>query len=508
MAMFNKILIANRGEIAVRVIRACQEMGISTVAVYSEADVEAMHVKEADEAFLLGDPKPSESYLNIAKIIGVAKESGAQAIHPGYGFLSENADFAQACIDAGIEFIGPSPKVISQMGSKIESKKLMADAGVPVIPGYFGDDQDVDSLVSHGEKIGYPLMVKASAGGGGKGMRIVNAQSELKDAIETARREAEASFGDGKLLLERYLSEPRHIEFQILGDKHGNIIHLFERECSIQRRHQKIIEEAPSPVLTPDLRAKMGATAVKAATIVDYSSAGTVEFMYSKGEFFFLEMNTRLQVEHPITEFTTGIDLVQWQLRIAAGSKLEISQDELTQRGHSIECRIYAEDPKVGFLPSTGEMTQYKPPEGINIRLDSGIEEGQVVSPHYDPMLAKLIVYAQTRDDAIQKMHWALSNFVTLGVTTNIGFLRQIIQDEDFKTGDITTHFIEKHLSKFQPEESSLPHEALVAVALDDELFSKMPQATVSEGSAGDDPHSPWKQAGKWRIGGGEQNGA
>ncbi len=355
--MFKKVLIANRGEIAVRIIKACQEMGIRTVAVYSEVDKNAPHVQIADESINLGDPTPSESYLNIAKIIENATKVHAEAIHPGYGFLAENPDFAKACTDTGITFIGPTPEVIRLMGDKIEAKKTIAHADIPVIPGYHGVQQDLSTLLKEGKKIGFPLLVKATAGGGGKGMRIVHAESELEQSIESAKREAKSAFGNDSVFLEQYIDKPRHIEFQILADQHGHVIHLFERECSIQRRHQKIIEETPSPVMTPKLRETMGKAAVAAAKAVGYTNAGTIEFMVDgKQNFYFMEMNTRLQVEHPITEATTGIDLVKWQLRIASGMELTMKQKDLTQRGHALECRIYAEDPSNGFLPSIGTL--------------------------------------------------------------------------------------------------------------------------------------------------------
>lgn len=500
--MFHEILIANRGEIAVRIIKACQEMGIATVAVYSDVDARAPHVRMADDSVPLGDPTPSESYLNIAKIIEAAKEKGAEAIHPGYGFLAENYEFADNCERAGIVFIGPKPEVIRLMGNKIEAKQHMENADVPVIPGYHKETESMDSLIEAGKSIGFPLIVKASAGGGGKGMRIVSGAEELKDALESCQREAKASFGDGALLMERYLSEPRHIEFQILGDNHGHVIHLFERECSIQRRHQKIIEETPSTALTPELRRKMGDAAVRAAKAVGYTNAGTVEFMFSKGEFYFMEMNTRLQVEHPITEMTTGIDLVKWQLRIASGELLTLKQEDLAQRGHSIECRIYAEDPERNFLPSTGRIQKMEVAHGVNVRHDLGVETGVDVPVHYDPMLAKLIVYGENREDAIQKMLWALSNYVVLGVTTNITFLKEIIKQEAFSRGEITTHFINDHIKDWSLTKEGLPLEALVAASLFDALHASTTAEPRITHAVVSDPHSPWKHSKKWRLGG------
>jgi len=500
--MFKKVLIANRGEIACRVIKACQEMGIKTVAVYSEVDEKAPHVQLADEAHPLGDPTPIKSYLNIEKIMQVAMESGSEAIHPGYGFLSENANFAAECEKNKIKFIGPRSEVIRKMGSKIESKIMMEAAGVPVIPGFFSNKPTtIDQLLGKGIRIGFPLMVKASSGGGGKGMRVVRKKSELRDALEGAQRESLSAFGDGTLLLEKYLDSPRHIEFQILADEHDHIIHLCERECSIQRRHQKVIEETPSTALSPDLRKRMGEAAVAVAKTAGYTNAGTVEFMFSNGQFFFMEMNTRLQVEHPITELTTGIDLVKWQLRIAAGELLTIQQQDIQPRGHAIECRIYAEDPERNFLPCTGTLTEFVPPHGVNVRHDVGVSAGYVITPHYDPMLGKLIVHAETRNDAIQKMLWALSNYVTMGVTTNIDFLKKVIEHEAFRRGDITTHFIEDHLKEYAPSKDRPPIEVLVAAGIFDELMSKA--ATTGEKSVtiDADHNSPWTIGGKWRIG-------
>jgi len=479
-------------------------MGIRTVAIYSEVDRQMPHVQLADESVNLGAPAPAESYLNIEKIITAAQDCGAQAIHPGYGFLSENPTFADACEKAGIVFIGPSSDVIAKMGSKIFAKTTMENADVPVISGYHGDNQDTDFLIGKGTEIGFPLMVKASAGGGGKGMRIVHEEKFLKNAIEGAKRESLSSFGDDTVFLEKYLLNPRHIEFQILADHHGNTIHLFERECSIQRRHQKIIEETPSPVITPELRCRMGEAAVRAAEAVGYRNAGTVEFMYSDGDFYFMEMNTRLQVEHPITEAVTGIDLVKWQLRIAAGEKLALKQDTLTQRGHAIECRIYAEDPEKNFMPSPGYITAISLPFGTNVRHDIGIEQGNEVSAYYDPMISKLIVHGENRTDAIEKMVWALSNYVALGITTNISFLKDVLQHKEFADGNISTHFISEHLPDWSLTKNELPMEVVVAAALHDiigEAGKMAADGTAPGGPAHGDHHSPWKTAGAWRIG-------
>jgi acetyl-CoA carboxylase biotin carboxylase subunit len=500
--LFKKILIANRGEIAVRIIKACQEMGIKTVAIYSKVDKDAPHVHLSDEAINIGDPIPLESYLNIPKIIKIAKEIGSEAIHPGYGFLAENPDFAKSCSDINIKFIGPPPKVISLMGDKIAAKTLMERAKVPVIPGYHGEKQDTPSLIKEGKKIGFPLLVKAAAGGGGKGMRIVQSEKLLEESIEGAKRESKSAFGDNTVFLEKYIDKPRHIEFQILADEHGNVIHLFERECSIQRRHQKIIEETPSPVMTNELRNKMGKAAVNAAKAVGYTNAGTVEFMVDGNlNYYFMEMNTRLQVEHTITELTTGIDLAKWQLRIAAGEKLTIKQNDLSQRGHAIECRIYAEDPANGFLPSIGRLTKVEAPIGPNIRDDSGIYSGMEVTSYYDPMLSKLVTYSENRNDNIKKMIWALSHYIVLGVTTNITFLKEVLNHEEFKKGNITTHFIDNFFKDWTITKDGLPIDAIIALAVYDSIHSKSKEIVRYKE---EDPHSPWKHVGRWRVGGRE----
>lgn len=497
--MLEKVLVANRGEIAVRIIRACQEMGIKTVAVYSQVDEKSPHVRLADTAVCLGDPTPSESYLNIAKLIEIARETGADAIHPGYGFLAENPDFAHSCKTAGIKFIGPEAGVISDMGNKIRAKKIMEDSGIPIIPGYHGEDQSVENLVSIGRNIGFPLMVKATSGGGGKGMKIVMKESDLKDSIESAQREAKSSFGDETVYIEKYLDEPRHIEFQILADEHGNVIHLNERDCSIQRRHQKIVEESPSPVVDQELREEMGEAAVRAAKAVDYTNAGTVEFMVdSKLDYYFLEMNTRVQVEHPITEAITGVDIVKWQLKIASGMELTISQEDVRPHGHAMECRIYAEDPVKGFLPCTGKISRLNLPRGPNVRNDIGVVEGMEISPYYDPMLGKLIVKGEDREDSINKMRWALSRYMVLGITTNIPFLRAVMDNEFFREGNITTHFIERHMKDWGDVTPEMPPEALIAMAVYDHMHPKREEVVRYRES---DPHSPWKSEGRWRIG-------
>ena len=497
--MFKKVLVANRGEIAVRVMVACQQMGIGTVAIFSDVDKDAPHVRMADETVPLGDPTPSQSYLNIEKIIKATNDTFADAIHPGYGFLSENAKFAKRCRDEGIIFIGPTPETIELMGNKIAAKETMVKAGVPVIPGYWQKDQSMEKLMGETLRIGFPVMVKAAAGGGGKGLRIVHRKADLRDAIEGAQREATSAFGDGTVFLEKYLDKPRHIEFQVLADSKGNTVHLFDRECSIQRRHQKIIEETPSTAVNPELRVEMGEVAVKAAKAANYVNAGTVEFMMSgDGSYYFLEMNTRLQVEHPITEMVTGLDLVKWQLKIANGEKLAFKQKDLSQRGHAIECRIYAEDPERNFMPQTGKITQVSLPRGPFVRHEVGIISGIEITSWYDPMLAKLITYAETREEALQKMTWALEHYVTMGITTNVAFLKQVINHPAFKEGKITTHFIEDHLSKLA-EKEKLPIEVLIAAGIFDFIHPHSEAVPVVTGET--DPHTPWKSMGKWRLG-------
>ena len=497
--MFKKVLIANRGEIAVRIIKACQEMNINTVAVYSKVDKNAPHVHLADEIVNLGEPTPAESYLNILKIIEAAQKTNAEAVHPGYGFLAENPDFAKSCNDADIKFIGPNPKVIALMGDKIAAKKTMEKAGVPIIPGYHGVKQDISTLVKEGKKIGFPLLVKAAAGGGGKGMRIVHSENLLEESIEGAKRESKSAFGDDTVFLEKYLDKPRHIEFQILADEHGNTIHLFERECSIQRRHQKIIEESPSPVMTSDLRKRMGEAAVKAAESVGYTNAGTVECMVDGDlNFYFMEMNTRLQVEHPVTEMTTGVDLAKWQLRIASGMELTLKQKGLSQRGHAIECRIYAEDPSNGFLPSVGKLEKVESPTGPNIRDDTGIYTGMEITPYYDPMLAKLVVSGEKRGESINKMIWALSRYMVLGVTTNIPFLKKVLEHKEFRNGNITTHFIDNYFKDWTSAKEGLPVDAIIALAVYDSMHTKSEEIVRYKEA---DPHSPWKHVGRWRMG-------
>ena len=505
--MFKKILIANRGEIAIRIMRACKELGVKTVAVYSDADKNSLHTQFADEAIHIGNSSPKESYLNADVLIQTALASQADAIHPGYGFLSENASFALAVASAHLTFIGPSADSIRAMGDKAESKIAMKRAGVPTVPGFEGLESESD-FKKAAQEIGYPVLVKAAAGGGGKGMRVVNQVEELKEAIESARREASNAFGDDRLLVEKYIADAHHIEFQVFGDTHGHIVHLFERECSTQRRYQKIIEETPSPLLTPELRRQMGEAAVAAAQAVNYFNAGTIEFIFDPslstlrepqgGAFYFLEMNTRLQVEHPITELTTGLDLVQWQIRVAAGERFPYSQEQLTQRGHAIECRVYAEDPANGFLPSTGKLLQYIEPRGPGIRVDSGFRAGDEVTHFYDPLLAKLIVFGESRETAIQKMQAALREFVVHGVTTNIDFLQDVLTHEDFAAGNVSTKWVENNF-KWTPPAPSF--ESLIAVSLADSSTSIGNNVVnrQSEIVNGTDPYSPWKNPNGFR---------
>jgi propionyl-CoA carboxylase alpha chain len=441
--MFSKILIANRGEIACRVIRTARRMGIATVAVYSEADAEALHVREADEAVAIGPPPAAESYLKIERIVAACQATGAEAVHPGYGFLSERSDFAAALAEAGIAFIGPTPDAIAAMGDKIESKKLAAAAGVSTVPGHLGIIENTEVAASIAEGIGYPVMIKASAGGGGKGMRIAHNVAELREGFSSAQHEAKSSFGDDRVFLEKYIEEPRHIEIQVLGDAHGNVVHLGERECSIQRRHQKVIEESPSPFLDEVTRAAMGAQAVALAKAVNYRSAGTVEFIVDRNKnFYFLEMNTRLQVEHPVTEMVTGLDLVELMIRVAAGETLPFGQKQVQQTGWAIEARVYAEDPQRNFLPSIGRLVRYIPPSGDGIRIDSGVYEGAEISIYYDPMIAKLCAYGADRDQAILRLRGALDGFYVSGLRHNIAFLGAIIERPRFAGGALSTDFI------------------------------------------------------------------
>ena len=444
--MIRKVLIANRGEIAVRIMRSCREMGIRTVAVFSEADRTSRHVMYADEAYLIGPAIAANSYLNIEKIIEVAKEARADAIHPGYGFLSENATFARRCEEEGIIFIGPRPETIEMMGDKIEARKCMEKAGVPIVPGTEEPLQSVEEAIELCNKIGYPVMLKASMGGGGKGMRLIHNEGEVEEAYNMARSESLSSFGDNTVYLEKFVEEPHHIEFQILGDNHGHAIHLFDRECSIQRRHQKIVEESPSPFLTPELREEMGRCAVRAAQAVNYSGAGTIEFLVDKHRhFYFLEMNTRLQVEHPVTEEVVGVDLVKEQIRVANNEPLHLKQEDIHQRGHAIECRICAEDTENNFIPSPGIIKQLMEPNGIGVRIDSYVYEGYEIPIYYDPMIGKLIVWATTRQYAIERMRRVLYEYKVTGLKTNLNYLKRIMHNPDFVRGEYNTLFIEKN---------------------------------------------------------------
>ncbi|OUM84812.1 MAG: acetyl-CoA carboxylase biotin carboxylase subunit [Bacillus thermozeamaize] len=441
--MFRKVLIANRGEIAVRIIRACRELGIQTVAVFSEADKEALHVRLADEAYCIGPAMARDSYLNFTNLMSVATLTGADAIHPGYGFLAENADFADICAACGITFIGPKPDAITKMGAKAVAKETMKAAGVPVLPGTDGVIQDLQEALDVAEEIGYPVIIKATAGGGGRGMRIARDPEELKKGVQTARMEAETAFGNPGVYIEKFLESPRHIEIQIMADQHGNVVYLGERDCSIQRRHQKLIEEAPSPAMTPELRKAMGEAAVKAAQAVDYVGAGTVEFLYQDGHFYFMEMNTRIQVEHPVTEWITGVDLVKEQILVAQGEPLSFSQEEVALEGWAIECRINAEDPGQNFRPSPGVIREYLPPGGIGVRVDSAVFPGYRIPPYYDSMIAKVITWGRTREEAIARMRRALEEFVIEGVETTIPFHLQVLNHPKFLAGDINTKFLE-----------------------------------------------------------------
>jgi 3-methylcrotonyl-CoA carboxylase alpha subunit len=491
---FRTLLIANRGEIACRVIRTARAMGLRTVAVYSEADRDAMHVAMADEAVLLGPARARDSYLNIERVIEAARASGAEAVHPGYGFLSENAEFAQACADAGLVFVGPTADMMRAMGSKSGSKTLMEKAGVPLVPGYHGEAQDEATLATAADRIGFPVLVKASAGGGGRGMRIVRSAGELAAAIISAKREAKAAFGDDRMLIEKYVDNPRHIEVQVIGDSHGNLVSLFERECTLQRRHQKVIEEAPSPTLSPAQREAVCAAARKAAAAVNYVGAGTIEFVSNGKDVFFIEMNTRLQVEHPVTELITGIDLVEWQLRVAFGEKLPLTQQDIGFHGHAIEARVYAENPQKNFMPSVGRIKTWQTPRAVDgLRIDSGYRKGDAVSPYYDAMLAKVIAWAPTRQAAIDRLNRGLQETDVRGVITNIPFLSALVTHPEVRANAIDTGFIErelKNLTAASYEAGALELGAAVATILADEKTA-----------AGSDVHSPWRTFGWMPVG-------
>jgi 3-methylcrotonyl-CoA carboxylase alpha subunit len=498
--MFSKILIANRGEIACRVMRTARRLGVRTVAVHSEADARALHVETADEAVLIGPPPARESYLRIEAILDAARRTGAEAIHPGYGFLSENAAFAEACRAAGIVFIGPPPAAIRAMGGKSEAKALMEEAGVPLVPGYHGADQGPGLLLDEARRIGFPVLVKASAGGGGKGMRVVASEAEFADQLAGAKREAASAFGDDRVLLEKYLTRPRHVEIQVFADGQGGCVYLFERDCSIQRRHQKVVEEAPAPGLDPDTRRRMGEAAVAAARAIGYEGAGTVEFLLDEdGSFYFMEMNTRLQVEHPVTELVTGQDLVEWQLRVAAGEPLPLGQDRLAIRGHAIEVRLYAEDPARDFLPQTGRLDHLAFPEpGPHVRVDAGVRAGDQISIHYDPMIAKLIVWDRDRPAAVRRLRAALAETQVAGLATNVSFLAAIAAHPAFMAADLDTRFIERHSDALRPDAAPAPDEALALSALG-VLLGRAARARAAA-AASADPHSPWARSDGWRL--------
>jgi len=506
--MFRKILIANRGEIAVRVLRACREMGIATVAVYSDVDRAALHVRKSDEAYSIGPAPAAESYLRIDKILEIAQRSGAEAIHPGYGFLSENAKFAVACADAGVKFIGPTPHSMNLMGSKTSAREQMAKAGVPFVPGTSRGLSSAEEGEEVAQSVGYPVMLKAAAGGGGKGMRLVHTRKELRSALESARSEAERSFGDSEVYIEKAITNPRHIEMQVLADEHGNTVWLGERECSIQRRHQKVMEEAPSPIVDPDMRQRMGEVAVKVAEAASYTNAGTIEFLVDQQKtFYFLEMNTRLQVEHPVTELTTGLDLVQLQIRIAAGEKLPFRQSDVAIRGHAIECRIYAEDPDNNYFPSPGRISVLLQPSGPGIREDSGVYEGWIVPMEYDPLLAKLVGYGSDRQQAIMRLERALDEYFVAGIKTNISLFQRILRDADFQAGKLDTGYLERLLrngnqsgtESAPPSSEAQDSEMIAAVAAG--MFAALePASPVGKNAESAGPASipsRWKQKGR-----------
>ena len=498
--MFRKILIANRGEIACRVIKTARRLGVATVAVYSEADANARHVRLADEAALIGPAAARESYLVGGRILEVAKRTGAEAIHPGYGFLSENEDFAEACEKAGIVFIGPPASAIRAMGSKSAAKALMEAAGVPLTPGYHRDNQDPAFLAQQADRIGYPVLIKASAGGGGKGMRRVDAAADFEAALASCKREAANAFGDERVLVEKYVLKPRHIEIQVFGDTRGNCVYLFERDCSIQRRHQKLLEEAPAPGMTPERRAAMGQAAVNAAKAVGYVGAGTVEFIANQdGSFYFMEMNTRLQVEHPVTEMITGLDLVEWQLRVASGQPLPLTQEQLEIDGHAIEARVYAEDPDKGFLPSTGHLVHLvPPPESDSVRVDTGVEQGDEITPYYDPMIAKLIVWGADRKQALARMRRALAQYRVVGVSNNINFLSRLVALPSFANAELDTGLIEREQGLLFPPQEAVPDEVWLVAALAELLHEKREVNAKSATAAS--RGSPWRALDGWRL--------
>ncbi|MBK7542577.1 MAG: acetyl/propionyl/methylcrotonyl-CoA carboxylase subunit alpha [Candidatus Competibacteraceae bacterium] len=498
--MFQKILIANRGEIACRVIKTARRLGVATVAVYSEADAKARHARLADEAVWIGPAPARDSYLAADHIIAAARQTGAQAIHPGSGFLSENPEFAEACAAAGVVFIGPSPEAMRAMGSKSAAKTLLEQAGIPLTPGYHGERQEPDFLREQAERIGYPVLLKASAGGGGKGMRVVERAGDFDAALASCRREARSAFGDERVLLEKYLTQPRHIEIQIFGDTQGHYVYLFERDCSVQRRHQKVLEEAPAPGLTPERRAAMGEAALAAARAVGYVGAGTVEFIVSPdGVFYFMEMNTRLQVEHPITEMITGLDLVEWQLRVAAGEPLPLTQKQIEMHGHALEARIYAEDPAKGFLPSTGTLVHLAPPEeNLHVRVDTGVEQGDEISPFYDPMIAKLIVWDANRDLALARMLQALAQYRIVGVANNVDFLSRLVASTAFARAELDTGLIERERDFLFATDAPIPREVFLVAALATLLREEA--RAGAEAARHTDPLSPWHRRDGWRL--------
>ncbi|WP_444887856.1 acetyl-CoA carboxylase biotin carboxylase subunit [Microbulbifer sp. JMSA008] len=496
--MIRKLLIANRGEIACRIIKTARRLGVATVAVYSDADADALHVQMADEAVNLGPAPARDSYLDIDKVLGAAKQTGADAIHPGYGFLSENAEFCRACDSAGIIFVGPPTGAIEAMGSKSAAKRIMEEANVPLVPGYHGTNQNEELLEGHANRIGYPVLLKAAAGGGGKGMRRVDSADEFHEALAAAKREAMNAFGDDIMLLERYVVSPRHVEIQVFCDQQGNGVYLFERDCSVQRRHQKVVEEAPAPGMTPELRARMGEAALRAAHAIGYVGAGTVEFLLdASGAFYFMEMNTRLQVEHPVTEMITDQDLVAWQLSVAAGDTLPMSQDELQINGHAMEVRIYAEDPDNDFLPATGVLVRHQPPaEGEGVRVDTGVQTGDEISVHYDPMIAKLICHGRTRKEALAKLDRALRDYQIAGVRHNIEFLRRVINHQAFASGCISTHFIEDYEAEVLHQEQTLTPLKCAAIA---GYLQQREERDLRNSAPQRDPFSPWHNGDNWR---------
>ncbi len=499
--MFDRLLIANRGEIACRIARTARRLGIRTIAVFSEADADALHVAAADEALPIGPAPAADSYLRADRIIQAARESGAQAVHPGYGFLAENADFADACREAGLIFVGPPADAIRAMGSKSEAKALMERAGVPLVPGYHGRAQTLKALTDAAGRIGYPVLIKPSAGGGGKGMRVVEREADLAAALDASKRESKAAFGDDRVLLERYLARPRHVEMQVFADTHGACVHLFERDCSVQRRHQKVLEEAPAPGLPPETREAMGAAAVAAARAIGYVGAGTVEFLYDTGGadgpgFYFMEMNTRLQVEHPVTEMVTGCDLVALQLQVAAGGALPFDQGGVAVDGHAIEARLYAEDPAAGFLPATGLLRHLRLPEGPQIRVDTGVRQGDTVSVHYDPMIAKIIAWGSDRPDALRRLSAALDDTEVVGLGTNADFLRAVVAHPAFADAQLDTRFIERHDSALLPAAAGAPDEVVFLAALGMVLQWRRDAGRRTAA----DPWSPWRDASGWRL--------